>query len=141
MKRVATQYEIPFFDVDSYRVVWHGNYPKYIEIARCALLEEAGCPYSLMEEKGFFFPIVDLQIKYVRPLLFKQKVTFEAWFVEWQNRLRIRYEIRDADTREVFTKAVSTQFAIAMPDNITQFESPAFLVEKVEAWLELANDA
>ena len=29
-----------FYDVDSMNVVWHGNYVKYFETARCALLEE-----------------------------------------------------------------------------------------------------
>ena len=74
-------------------------------------------------------------------MLFKQKVIFEAWFVEWQNRLVIRYEIRDAESGDVFTKAVSTQFAIAIPNHTTQFELPTFLVERVEAWLAAADDS
>lgn len=135
MKRVETIYEIPFFDVDAYRIVWHGNYPKYIEIARCALLEAAGCPYQVMEEQGFFYPVVDLQVKYVKPLLFQQKVKFEAWFVEWENRLKINYEIRDLKSNEVHTKAKTTQFAIEMPANITQFDSPPFIKEKIGQWL------
>jgi len=28
---------VEFFDVDSMQVVWHGNYLKYMERARCAL--------------------------------------------------------------------------------------------------------
>ncbi|MFC3095365.1 acyl-CoA thioesterase [Alteromonas sediminis] len=136
MKCATTVYEVPFFDVDAYRVVWHGNYPKYIEIARCALLEEAGCPYQVMEEKGFFFPVVDIQIKYIKPLLFKQKIKINAAFVEWENRLKIKYEIRDLDTNEVYTKATTTQFAIAMPEQITQFESPPFLIDKITHWLK-----
>ena len=30
--------EVPFFDLDPMNVVWHGNYVKYTEIARCKLL-------------------------------------------------------------------------------------------------------
>lgn len=139
MKRVVTSYEVPFFDVDAYRVVWHGNYPKYFEIARCTLLEDAGCSYTVMEEKGFFFPVVDLQIKYVKPLLFKQKIKLEAWFVEWDNRLIIHYEIKDSFTDEVYTKAKTCQFAVGMPERITQFVSPPFLTEKIKAWLSLGR--
>ncbi|MGS2718090.1 acyl-CoA thioesterase [Eionea flava] len=136
MKRVATLYEVPFFDVDAYRVVWHGNYPKYFEIARCALLERVGCSYLKMENEGFFFPIVDMQIKYIKPLVFQQKLIFEAWFVEWDNRLKINYEIRDSETDEVYTKAKTCQFAIAMPNHITQFVSPPFLVESIDYWMD-----
>ena len=36
--------EIPFHDVDVIGVVWHGHYFKYLEIARCALLEKIDDP-------------------------------------------------------------------------------------------------
>lgn len=136
MKRVALNYEIPFFDVDSYRVVWHGNYPKYMEMSRCALLNAIGCPYGVMEEHGFFFPIVDLQVKYVKPLVFEQKIIIESFLVEWENRLKISYVIRDQQTGEIFTKAKSTQFAVAMPERTTQYEMPVFVVDAVNAWMK-----
>ncbi|MFC4699977.1 acyl-CoA thioesterase [Glaciecola siphonariae] len=140
MKPVALEFEIPFFDVDSYRIVWHGNYPKYIEMARCALLEEAGCPYAVMEENGFFFPIVDIQVKYVKPLVFNQKVKIEAWFVEFEHRLKINYVIRDLASNAIHTKAHTTQFAISMPDHITQYESPQFLKDIVGKYLNEYTD-
>jgi len=135
MKRVVSKYEIPFFDVDAYRIVWHGNYPKYFEISRCALLEEVGCPYSVMEKEGYFFPVVDLQIKYIKPLLFQQKIVIESWLVEWEHRLKINYVIKDSDSNEIYTKAKSCQFAISMPDHITQYTSPPFLTETITKWL------
>jgi acyl-CoA thioester hydrolase len=135
MKRVALEYEIPFFDVDAYRIVWHGNYPKYLEMSRCALLEEVGCPYSVMEQQGFFFPIVDMQLKYVKPLLFKQKITIEAWIVEWENRLKINYVVKDSSTNEIYTKAQTIQFAISMPGQVTQYVSPPFLIDTINKWL------
>lgn len=30
--------EVPFFDLDPMHIVWHGNYVKYFEEARCQLL-------------------------------------------------------------------------------------------------------
>jgi len=136
IKKHALNLEIPFFDVDAYRVVWHGNYPKYLEMARCALLADIGCPYSVMEKEGYFFPIVDIQVKYIKPLLFEQQVVVESWLAEWQNRLKINYIIKDRLTGKIFTKAKTTQFAVAMPAQITQYESPAFLMKAVNAWIE-----
>lgn len=127
--------EVPFFDVDSYRIVWHGNYPKYFEIARCQLLEEIGFPYEKMEETGFFFPVIDLQCKYVKPLLFKQPIRINASLKEWEHKLVIDYLIDDPATGEKFTKGRTQQVAVQMPENITQFQSPAELVEKIEARL------
>ena len=33
--KTRTKIKIPFFDLDPMNIVWHGNYVKYIEIARC----------------------------------------------------------------------------------------------------------
>jgi len=139
MDTVITNYEIPFFDVDAYRIVWHGNYPKYFEIARCHLLEVIGIPYAEMEKNGYFFPIVDMHIKYIKPLVFGQKVIFSATLSEWQNRLKIDYTIKDQTTQDVHTKASTKQMAIKHPEQITQFESPTFILEKVDAWLSKNN--
>ncbi len=128
--------EVPFYDVDSYRIVWHGNYPKYFEIARCQLLEEIGFPYERMEQTGFFFPVIDLHSKYVKPLLFKQKIRVTATLKEWEHKLVIDYLISDIQSGEKVTKGRTQQVAVRMPENITQFQSPAELVEKIEARLK-----
>ena len=56
---------VPFYDVDSMRIVWHGHYVKYIEDARCQLLDEIGYNYQDMEDSGYLWPIVDMRLKYV----------------------------------------------------------------------------
>ena len=38
--------EVPFHDVDTMNVVWHGHYLKYFEIARCKLLDQFHYNYS-----------------------------------------------------------------------------------------------
>lgn len=128
-------YEIPFFDVDSYRIVWHGNYPKYFEMGRCQLLELIGSPYGEMEKQGYFFPVVELRVKYVKPIEFKQEIFIESSLLEWQNRLKINYFLKDKKNDEVLTKATTYQMAIKMPERVTQFESPTFLLEKVSQYL------
>ena len=35
-----TTIEVQFYDLDPMNVVWHGNYFKYMEIARCELLKK-----------------------------------------------------------------------------------------------------
>ena len=54
----ASEYEIQFFDVDSMNIMWHGHYVKYLEMARCAFLDEIHYTYDVMKEKGYGWPIV-----------------------------------------------------------------------------------
>ena len=134
---ISTEFsmEVPFFDVDSYRIVWHGNYPKYFEVARCQLLEEIDYPYAKMEETGYFFPVIDLRVRYVKPIEFKQNICVTATLKEWEHRLSIDYLIHDTVSGEKLTKGNTRQVAVLMPGHITQFQSPKELVEHVNAKL------
>lgn len=138
---VTLPMEVAFYDVDSYRVVWHGNYPKYFEIARCKLLELIGFTYADMEGTGFFYPVVDLQAKYIRPLRFGQKFEIVAELKEWEHKLVIDYRITDVESGDIVTKGQTTQFAVKMPEEITQFDSPKQLIERVDvAFKKMLNE-
>jgi len=132
---VSLEMEVPFYDVDSYRIVWHGNYPKYFEVARCALLEKVGYPYQRMEQTNCFFPVIDLQVRYVQAIYFRQKINVKASLKSWRNKLEIDYLISDVQSNEKLTSGSTTQVAVLMPEQITQYETPPELVEKVERLL------
>lgn len=128
----TVEIDVAFYDVDSCDVVWHGHYVKYLEIARCKLLDRIGYNYRDMRESGYFFPIVELHIKYVKPLLFQQKISVTASLKEWEYRLRINYLIKDALTQVKLTKATTIQAAVDMSSRELMLECPAVLVQKVQ---------
>ena len=101
---VSTDFTVEFYDVDSMQIVWHGNYIKYFELGRCALLDEIGFGYIEMAQSGYAWPVVDVRVKYIRPLVFHQKARIEAALLEYENRLRISYRIVDPETGAVMTK-------------------------------------
>ncbi|PJX27853.1 thioesterase [Advenella sp. S44] len=115
---------IPFFDVDAMHIVWHGHYVKYLEVARCALLDKLGYNYDTMREAGYVWPVVTMQLKYVRPAVFGQQVLVRAHIQEWQSRLRIAYVITDAASGERLTQAETTQVAVLLENREMQFETP-----------------
>ncbi|NOX26968.1 MAG: acyl-CoA thioesterase [Gammaproteobacteria bacterium] len=124
--------EIPFYDVDGLRVVWHGHYAKYFEVTRCKLLEKINYTYDDMEASGFYFPVIDLQVRYIKPIKFRQNISVTATMIEWEHRLVVKYLISDLQTGQRLTKAKTTQVAVAMPQHITQFICPPVFVERVE---------
>jgi acyl-CoA thioester hydrolase len=124
-----------FYDLDPMEVVWHGNYVRFLEDARCALLDRIGYNYEEMHASGYMWPVVDMRIKYIRPIRFAQEVRVIARLVEYENRIRIDYRLLDFATGEVVTKAQTTQMAVALDTNETCFESPSVLVEKVQRLL------
>lgn len=124
-----------FYDLDPMQVVWHGNYARYLEEARCALLDQRGYNYPEMLRSGYLWPIVDIRIKYVRPIRFAQIVRVLASLEEWENRLRIDYRIRDEMSGEVLTKARTIQVEVSAKTEELCLESPAALVDRVRRLL------
>jgi acyl-CoA thioester hydrolase len=127
-----TEILVPFFDVDTMNVVWHGHYVKYLEVARCALLDRIGHNYDAMVASGYAWPVIDLQLRYVRGAVFGQKLNVRASLVEWENRLKINYLISDLATGERLTRAVSVQVAVDMSSREMQLASPKVFTDAVE---------
>jgi acyl-CoA thioester hydrolase len=125
--------EIPFFDVDPMAVAWHGHYVKYFEVARCAMLRKIDYDYPKMHASGYLFPVVELYLKYVNAARYGQVVVVAAEILEYENRLKIGYRIRDKATGQRLTKGWSVQVAIDAKTSELQFVSPKILLDKMRA--------
>jgi len=131
----VVELRIPFHDVDSARVVWHGHYFKYFEVARCALLDRIGYNYDTMAATGVAWPIVKSTTKFIRPLVFNQVVRVSARLRDWEMRLLMDYFIED-ENGVVTTKASTTQVPLDAGSYELQFGTPPFLEERMRAYLD-----
>lgn len=113
-----------FHDLDPMDVVWHGNTLKYLELARCALLQGFDYDYPQMRASGYVWPIVDLRCKYVRSARYGQRLRVRAELTEWEMRMRIDYLVRDADTDEVITRAHTLQVAVEIASGEMCYATP-----------------
>jgi acyl-CoA thioester hydrolase len=127
------EFAVEFYDVDPMQVVWHGNYVKYFEKARCALLDSIGYGYLQMIETGYAYPVTNINLKYIGSFKFGERVRAKAILEEYENCLKIKYELRNAETGEIRTKGGSTQMAMKMDTGESCFVSPQVFIDRVEA--------
>ncbi len=132
MISATVQVQAQFYHLDPMEVVWHGNYVRFFEQARCALLDKIDYNYPQMRESGYIWPIVDMRVKFVRPVKFGQIIDVAATIVEHENRLKINYLISDAETSEKLTKGFTIQVAVDGKSEEMLYESPAILFEKIQ---------
>ena len=128
---VEIEMQVQFFDLDPMEIVWHGNYVKYLEVVRCALLDKIGYNYVEMKESGFAWPVIDMQLRYIASASFGQALILRADIVEWENRLKIEYQITDALTGKRLNRASTTQVAVEIASGEMCFVSPPILFEKL----------
>ena len=120
-----------FHDLDPMAVVWHGNYVKYLELARCALLQRFDYDYAQMKESGWLWPVVDMRVKYVKPVRAGQRLRIRAQIVEWENRLKIEYRVFDAVDGSLITRAHTIQVAVDAETFEMQYVSPPVLFARL----------
>jgi len=133
----SIDFMVEFYEVDSMKIVWHGNYMNYMERARCKLLSKIQYNYNQMEADGYAWPVVKVKIKYIAPLRFLQKARIEATLLEWENRLKISYKIMDMETGKILTKAETEHIAINVKTGETSYVSPKEFIERIKAYADL----
>ena len=130
------EFSVEFYDVDSMMIVWHGNYIKYFEKARCALLDKIGYNYSDMRDTGWGFPVTSISAKYIHPLFFRDRVRARAILTEYENCIKIKYELYNAKTGTLCTRGESTQMAVDASTGESHIVCPEIFTQKVEALIK-----
>jgi len=123
--------QVQFFDLDPMDVVWHGHYVRYLEVARCALLDAIDYNYTQMKASGYAWPVIDMRLRYIDAATFGQRLKLRADIVEWENRLKIDYLITDAASGRRLLRGSTTQVAVDMITREMCFVSPAVLFQKL----------
>jgi len=126
----SVELRVPFHDTDAMQVVWHGNYLKYFEHARDALLEASGIDlYSYAAESGYLFPIIRTWTKHIRPLRCNDRFLCRARVTDCRRKLAMDFEIRRVEDDVLCARGGSEQVAvrrdeltllIAIPDAIRE---------------------
>ena len=126
--------KVYYHDTDSYNIVWHGNYLRWYEEARCDLCDKLGFPLDkLAEEEGIIFPIININLRYKSAAQLYDDLIVETSVKEF-SRAKIIFEqiIKDKKDETVYNIAEITAVATDLngklirhvPDNIrSAFES------------------
>ncbi len=121
-----TSFKVRFSEVDSMRIVWHGNYLKYFEDGREAFGSEHGLDYLKIYENGHLTPIVHSELDFKSPLRYGDVGIIETSLVNTPAAKIIHdYRIINAETRKVLvtgkTIQVFTDINGVLQLNIPQF--------------------
>jgi acyl-CoA thioester hydrolase len=131
--------EVPFHDVDLAGVVWHGHYMKYLENARWAVMDRIGFGLQAMMDSGFLWPVVGLEVKYIRAARYGDRLRVSGSIVEWEAKLVLNYLILDAKEGSRVGRAQTSQVAVERRTGTLQLASPACLTDRVRAALKEAK--
>ena len=123
---------VPFQHVDVLRVVWHGRYLEYLEVAQAAFLRERRLDMADMEALGYAFVVAETQVRHVRPLRYGDVVRIACWLEGDESRIDMRYDLSDAATGERRATARTSLVTLALRGELC-LATPAPILERLRA--------
>ncbi len=83
-----------YAETDQMGYIHHSVYPVYFEFARIEWFKELDISYKELEKEGILLPVYKMNIKYLVPLTFDEKIKVLVKFVRMRGaRLAFEYEI------------------------------------------------
>ena len=129
-----TEVDIHFYDVDSVKIVWHGNYLKYLENGREAFGKKYGIGYMDIYGQGYVTPIVDIHVRYLNPVVYEETLVIETSYVPSKAaKLIFSYTIYRKKDMSIVAEAETTQLFMTK-DGIFEVSAPDFYREWKTKW-------
>lgn len=137
-----TYHETPlvvrFSEVDAYNVAWHGHYVNWMEIGRNDLAGRFGLDAQQLGEAGFLGPVVSLEIKYLAPARFKERLTVRTTVRPSETATLVFVSEIVAEDGRRLASGVTTH-ALTDLQGVMQFKLPLVVAERLArmtAWTE-----
>ena len=132
MRKIVTKTKIkvPFYDLDPMNIVWHGNYVKYMEEARCDFFRKINYTYKDMYNDGVMYPIVKMDLKYIKSARFEDDLTIECVLKELEPAIVIKYNIYIGE--EKILSATTMQMCVNVANGETIYNAPNKLINAIE---------
>lgn len=88
-----------YYETDRMGVVHHSNYIRYMEEARCDMLDKMDMPFEKLEENGITIPVLGVSCEYKYHTTFGDTILIDTNIKEYSGvRLTVKYEFKDKKT-------------------------------------------
>lgn len=112
-----------YADTDRSQVVYHANYLRYFELGRASLMRAVGYPYNEVEKSGYVYPIIDLAVRFHKPLFYDDPMWVHTRPAE-RDRVKVLFEyiITNAESGIVLCSGHTRHCALGKSGHPTQID-------------------
>ena len=94
--------KINYYETDRMGIVHHSNYIRYLEEARCDMLDYAKMPYLAYEKNGVMIPVLGINIDFKMHVTFNDVIIIKPFVKSFNGvRLTMGYNVTDKNTGNV----------------------------------------
>lgn len=123
-------FRVRYGETDQMGVVYHGNYPQYLEMGRVEWLRALGISYKEMEENGIILPVFSLNIKFLKSAVYDDLIRVRTILKKKPVvRIEFDYQIFN-ETNELLAEA-NTVLAFMDSNKNKPIKCPDYILEKL----------
>ena len=130
----STTVRVRYAETDRMDVVYYGNYAMYFEIGRVESIRHLGVSYKDIEDMGIILPVVELNIKYLRPAKYDDLITIKSQIktLPTDHKIVFDQEVYNEAGKLLTIGQVKLYFMDASMNN--KIEMPAHMKEKLSVY-------
>ena len=117
MYEAITTVRVRYADTDKMNVVYHGNYAPYFETGRTEAIRGMGYTYKDLEADGIIMPVVEMNVKFLRPAHYDEILTIKTFLKELptDHRIEFHHEIYN-ERGKILTEGKVVLFFMTVAD-------------------------
>lgn len=91
-----TRLRVRYAETDAMGIVHHSQYAIWFEAGRSDLFRERGIAYGECEERGVYFPVTELAVRFIQPARYDEEITVASRVTAIQSRgITLQYEVHN----------------------------------------------
>ncbi len=99
---------VRYAETDQMGVAHHASYLVYLEEARTRMMEQRGCSYAELEERGIGLPVRKLEVRYRRSLRYDEEIVILTRVKSRRSAsITFEYELRRASDGSLCSTATT----------------------------------
>jgi acyl-CoA thioester hydrolase len=124
----STQIRVHYALTDQMGVVYHGRYAEFFEIGRSEAIRDLGFTYKDIEAMGVIMAVVEMNIKYIRPIRYDDLINVKTTLTQLPTDHRVSFhsEIYSQDDQLLSKGIVTFYFLEAKNMQKTNMPEPLF---------------
>lgn len=130
-----TKIRVRYGETDQMGYVYYGNYAEYFEVGRVEAMRELGMSYKSLEDRGIMLPVLDMQVKFIKPSFYDDELTIKTHIIELPStRIKFEYEVLN-EKKELVNKA-STTLVFFDKEKGKPISAPKDFIDKMKIYFE-----
>ena len=124
-------FRVRYSETDQMGVVYHGNYPQYLEMGRVEWLRSLGVSYKSMEENGIILPVISISINFKKSAVYDDLLRVRT-IIRKKPMVRIEFDYEIHNEKGELLAVANTVLAFMDAKKNKPVKCPDYLLDKLK---------